>query len=183
MRNYLKLLKNNKGFTLIELLVVIGILGILAAVLLTVLDPLEQLARGRDAGRITAVAQLSHAVDAYYTTNNNLYPDAAAAGWQTVLIAAGEVKNVAANPTYSANGTTGWACGVVANEGNYCYNNDGTDAIVYVRAESKSSLTKAGGCAVQADAWIVWDSLDGRTGLICSNLAPTVGTAFGTALK
>ena len=185
MRNYLKLLKGNKGFTLIELLVVIGILGILAAVLLTVLDPLEQLARGRDAGRITAVAQLSHAVVAYYTTNSNVYP-AVAPGWQTTLVTAGEVKTLATNPAYSANGTSTFLCGG-ADTGNYCYNQNTTDAIIYVQAESKSSLAKAGGtvpCAAQNQTWIVWDSLDGRTGLLCNNGVPAIASApFGTALK
>lgn len=39
-----------KGFTLVELLVVIGILGIIATVILTIINPPEQTARGRDVG-------------------------------------------------------------------------------------------------------------------------------------
>ncbi|MFZ2414472.1 MAG: prepilin-type N-terminal cleavage/methylation domain-containing protein, partial [Minisyncoccia bacterium] len=39
---------NKKGFTLIELLVVMGILGILMAVTILVINPAEYLRRSRD---------------------------------------------------------------------------------------------------------------------------------------
>ena len=74
---------SSKGFTLIELLIVIAILGILAAGILVAIDPVEQLSRGRDAGRKSAVTQLGRALQAYYTANSN-YP--VIAGWNTTLI-------------------------------------------------------------------------------------------------
>jgi len=43
-------LKNQKGFTLIELLIVIVIIGILAGVLIAIIDPNAQQNRARDAG-------------------------------------------------------------------------------------------------------------------------------------
>ncbi|MBI2031792.1 MAG: prepilin-type N-terminal cleavage/methylation domain-containing protein, partial [Candidatus Levybacteria bacterium] len=43
MKSVRDYLRNQKGFTLIELLVVIAILGILAAVLLVGVNPLEQI--------------------------------------------------------------------------------------------------------------------------------------------
>lgn len=43
-----RILKNSQGFTLIELLVVIVIIGILAGVLISVLNPAKQQARARD---------------------------------------------------------------------------------------------------------------------------------------
>ena len=58
-KNYLK------GFTLIELLIVIAILGVLAVVVLVAINPVQQLARTRDAGRKSSVAQIGHAVAAY----------------------------------------------------------------------------------------------------------------------
>ena len=42
--------KNQKGFTLIELLIVIVIIGILAGVLIAIIDPAQQQSRARDAG-------------------------------------------------------------------------------------------------------------------------------------
>ncbi|MBU4016638.1 prepilin-type N-terminal cleavage/methylation domain-containing protein, partial [Patescibacteria group bacterium] len=44
-----------KGFTLIELLIVIAVLGILATGVLIALDPIEQINRGRDSGRVSSV--------------------------------------------------------------------------------------------------------------------------------
>jgi len=43
-------IKNQKGFTLIELLIVIVIIGILAGVLIAIIDPAAQQSRARDAG-------------------------------------------------------------------------------------------------------------------------------------
>lgn len=165
--------KISSGFTLIELLVVIAILGVLAAAILVALNPLEQLARGRDAGRKTAVDQMGHAVESYYTTQNAVYP-AQGATWLTTLQTAGELKNIPSNPTASGY-TTGCNTANIAQSG-YCYQSNATDAIVYGRAESQSSKTTAG-CTGTQVAWIVWSSADGRTGLTClaANTDPAIG--------
>ena len=44
-------LKLQLGFTMIELLIVITILGILAVAVLSAINPIEQINRGRDTGR------------------------------------------------------------------------------------------------------------------------------------
>ena len=69
--------KLSKGFTLIELLIVIAVIGVLAAVILVAIDPIEQLARGRDAGRKSTNVQLGRALEAFYA-NTGSYPDPAA---------------------------------------------------------------------------------------------------------
>lgn len=55
-----------KGFTLIELLIVVAILGILAAVLLMTINPLEQMARARDGGKITRAKELHDAAERWW---------------------------------------------------------------------------------------------------------------------
>ncbi len=53
----------NKGFTLVELLVVIAIIAILAAVVVLIINPIELTKRGRDAARLTDLANLQQAIN------------------------------------------------------------------------------------------------------------------------
>ena len=64
-----------KSFTLIELLVVIAIIAILAGIVITVIDPVRQRARARDANRKKDLAIVSAALEQYYAENNK-YPSA-----------------------------------------------------------------------------------------------------------
>lgn len=53
------------GFTMIELLIVITILGILAVAVLSAINPVEQINRGRDTGSRSDAEQLLSAIDRY----------------------------------------------------------------------------------------------------------------------
>lgn len=53
------------GFTMIELLIVIAILGILAVAVLSAINPIEQINRGRDTGSQSDSEQLLSAIDRY----------------------------------------------------------------------------------------------------------------------
>ena len=55
----------NKGFTLIELLIVIGIISILAAVTLLVLNPAQMLRKARDSQRLQDLDTLASAISLY----------------------------------------------------------------------------------------------------------------------
>lgn len=57
-----------KGFTLIELLVVIGILAILTAAVVVVLNPAELLRQSRDAQRLSDFDALRSAISLYLST-------------------------------------------------------------------------------------------------------------------
>ena len=56
-------LSMSKGFTLVELLVVIAIIAILAAVVVLIINPIELTKRGRDAARLTDLANLQQAIN------------------------------------------------------------------------------------------------------------------------
>src|SRR3989338_2644309 len=100
MTAYLK-----KGFTLIELLIVIAIIGVLAVVILVAINPQEQLARTRDAGRTSTVTQLGHAFQAYGTSHEGDYV-AEGNTWITALVTAGEIATVPEALNYSITGTS-----------------------------------------------------------------------------
>lgn len=74
------------GFTLIELVIVIGILGVLVAVVISVLNPKRYLQKGRDTRRQSDLKMIQAALEAYYS-QNNAYPAAVVfdAKWEGYL--------------------------------------------------------------------------------------------------
>ena len=58
-------MKKIKGFTMIELLIVIAVLGILAIAVLSAINPIEQINRGRDTGSRSDSEQLLSAIERY----------------------------------------------------------------------------------------------------------------------
>jgi prepilin-type N-terminal cleavage/methylation domain-containing protein len=61
------------GFTMIELLVVIAVIGVLAVAVLSSINPIEQINKGRDTRTRSDAAQLINAVDRYYAIHEE-YP-------------------------------------------------------------------------------------------------------------
>src|SRR3989344_9177132 len=59
-----------KGFTLIELLIVIGIIGILAAAVIVVLNPAELLAQARDGTRLSDTDSVTSAINLYIASTD-----------------------------------------------------------------------------------------------------------------
>jgi len=57
--------RSRAGFTMIELLIVITILGILATAVLSAINPIEQINRGRDTGTRSDAEQLLSAMERY----------------------------------------------------------------------------------------------------------------------
>jgi prepilin-type N-terminal cleavage/methylation domain-containing protein len=156
-----------RGFTLIELLIVIAVLGVLATVVLVAVNPLQNLAKARDSGRQSTVAQLGHALEAYATTNNGTFvPENNT--WITSLVTAGEINAVPGQVTYSISGIT--ACTNANPQNGVCYNSTtaagGPPAVVYARLESSSTISK---CASGQWAYAVYSTADGRAGVVCRN--------------
>lgn len=66
------------GFTLLELLIVITIIGLLAGVLVVLVNPVTQLAKTRDLERKNTLKTLQGALEQYYS-DNGAYPTTAGA--------------------------------------------------------------------------------------------------------
>lgn len=62
-----------KGFTLIELLIVVSVIGILSAVLLSIINPTRQRNRASEVVNAEAVRKVASAVEAF-TSANGRYP-------------------------------------------------------------------------------------------------------------
>jgi prepilin-type N-terminal cleavage/methylation domain-containing protein len=67
--------KKRTGYTLIEMLIVIAIIGILASVIMVVVNPARQLAKARDTQRESDLFAILAAVYQYSTENSGDLPD------------------------------------------------------------------------------------------------------------
>lgn len=152
--------EDRRGFTLIELLIVIAVIGVLAAVVLSVINPLEQLAKSRDAGRRSSVGQLGKAMSAYFLSTST-YPSSTTS-WQTTnLVGRSEIQKAITVPS---TGTV--VCSGAPQEGNICYQtlSAGTDIAIWTIGESAN--TKAV-CTAGQTAAITWIASRGQTGIFC----------------
>jgi len=159
-----------KGFTLIELLVVIAILGVLAVVVIAAINPFQQLAKARDAGRLSVVAQLGEANVTYATGSGGNFVTSNAT-WITSLQTSGEISIIPASIAYSITGIT--AC-VTNVQNNLCYKQTAITGpiITYARLEATSNISR---CPAGQNAWAVYSSADGRGGVVCSAGEPAAG--------
>lgn len=160
--------KLKAGFTLIELLIVMAILGVLAVVVLVAINPAEQLARTRDAGRFSSVTQIGHALQAYYTSHNATYPTESST-FISDLSTSGEMGSV---PALITSGSY-TECGGTKQSG-WCYDSNATDTIVYTRLESQSYQSK---CS-SGNAYVLFSTRQGRGGTYCKASEPTASDTF-----
>ena len=162
--------RSESAFTLIELLIVIAILGVLATVVIVAINPLQNLAKTRDAGRLNGVGQIGHAMEAYATNNNGVYvPESAnwiggGAAGTVNLVNAGEINAVPARIT---NSLTAYCTNSFPQNG-FCYNATSAAGagpiVIYSRLEANANISR---CAAGQWAYAVYSSADGRAGIVC----------------
>jgi len=115
---------NNLGFTLIELLIVISVIGVLAGVLMTVVNQQRQREHAEDAVSRQNLSQVAQAIVTFRTAEG-FYPD----------------QGFSQNPESGSDSTvlrnylTEWPSGFV-------YNEDGADFSIHVRMPSSIDYFK-----------------------------------------
>ncbi len=150
----------NRGFTLVELLVVIAIIAILAAVVVLIINPLELTRRGRDAARLTDLANLQSAINvavqestgsgvvATLCKNSATYPcngsshngtrTSNGTGWVKTDLSGSRSVSLATLPVDPINST--------AFHYTYCANNDAWEINTVLESEQqKGKMTGEGG--------------------------------------
>ena len=164
--------KGKAGFTLIELLVVIGVIAVLATIILLAVNPGEQLARGRDANRISAVTQLGKAVQSYYTTK--LVLPAAGSTWMDQLVNSQDLRTVPKNPKFTPDDSTCVAYITLSiGHNGYCYFPSGSppEALIFTKLESSLNIKKCP--SATPIAWTAFTTKEGRGGIACTVNAST----------
>ncbi len=109
----------NKSFTLVELLIVIGILAILTAAVVVVLNPAELLKQARDSKRLQDLTS----VDQSLQVSQAIYPDISLGTASTVYVSVADTTSTCANlglPTLPS----GWTYNCVTSAN--LVNSDGT---------------------------------------------------------
>lgn len=148
----------HKGFTLVELLVVIAIVAILAAVVVLIINPLELTRRGRDAARLSDLANLQNAINVAVQEatgagaegvlcNGGTYPcggksnagsrAADGSGWVTVNLSGQQSVSVPTLPVDPVNDATLHYA--------YCANNDAWEINAVLESDQQKKKMKDDG--------------------------------------
>ena len=120
-------MKNSKGFTLIELLLVIAVLGVLAAAVLTAINPIAKINAAKDATMKSDISQLANAISAYYI-------NAAARGAVTYPVTLSDLIPSELKTTPKQQSGTSGCIDLSGNHGaggQYCYNGTSTTAVLW----------------------------------------------------
>jgi len=147
------------GFTLIELLIVIAIIGTLGVVVLLAVNPLERIARSRDAGRINGIVQIGRAVESYYITHN-AFPRTD--NWLQQLVDNGDLVAMPDEIPHSS----GYYDCTRYNENGWCYHRRITPLCAMVFTALESEVYKSR-CEDDEVPYIYYDTIDRRAGMLC----------------
>jgi prepilin-type N-terminal cleavage/methylation domain-containing protein len=146
-----------KGFTLIELLIVIAILGVLAVVVLVAINPVQQLARTRDSGRISSVTQIGHAFEAFMASHNGEYPTTL-----QELVDTGDLSVIPAE----VNNTLSILC--TGNLQGRCFDVAGDNSAFVVWSSLEASTNRIICGAATDPAYAAYSSNTGKTCIVCA---------------
>lgn len=154
-----------KAFTLIELLIVIGIMAVIAAGVVALIDPVEKTKQAQDANMQTVVGQYAVAMQSSAAQDQSGYypqPVAAPGNSYDVFVNNGELKSAPNIPT-------GYTVGYAVNA------SPATVAVVYTNLTSKKYISK---CASGQGTFWGYATGNGRACGICT-ASPATSPATG----
>lgn len=128
-------IKSGAGFTLIEILVVVGMIGVLTAGFLLVINPALQLQRSRDGTRKSEIKQIQSAVE-QYRADNGSYPGAAGTS-SSPIYGWAPVSGMALNSTITYLQKIPTGPGNIGSDGcgGYLYSSNGTSYTIFTTLE------------------------------------------------
>ena len=156
-----------KGFTLIELLVVIGIMAVIAAGVVALIDPVEKTRQANDANVQNAIGQIATALQSSAAQNpSGNYPQPGAfPDLLLPLVTNGELTALPALPS-------GYAYGYAVDA------NPAVVAAASIRLFSKKYVSK---CTAPALPWWFFRTTNGKACGTCLVAAPGIGDACGAS--
>lgn len=128
--------KNTQAFTLIELLLVIGIVAILAAGAIVVLDPVEQLNKARDGTRLSDIQSINRALSIYELNGGQTFGSA-----NTVYISIPDSSATCANLTLPSL-PSGWTYACVTSDNSQKVDGTGWIPVPFNTVSQGSPLAK-----------------------------------------
>lgn len=147
-----------KGFTLIELIVVMAVLGVLATIVIVAVNPLEQISRGRDTARLSAITQVGQALVGYRIANNGIFPTEGTT-WMNSLSNSLDLSSRPTNADYVSK----VPCNDESTHGQngFCYKTGTNETIIYAQLESNLYNKN---CSISPYAQAYWVFSVGNSG-------------------
>lgn len=139
-------IRSHAGFTLIELLLVVGVIGILASIVITAINPSKQLADGRNARRRSDVNTVLNAVYQHVIDNQGNLPGSPQIDSNVRQICAGNALGVNCGQT-AAQGIILWSL-----TGSYLVKLPSDPSVPTNSAGTAYTITKSGNGRVTVSA-------------------------------
>lgn len=168
-------MKIYRGYSFISLIVGVLVIGVLAVISVVLINPGELTIQKKDGARIEEVTRIGEALISYAKSKNGNIPQGTKS-WLSDLVARGEISEI---PTLIPYNNSAALCKKNQQSG-ICYDTDGkfppNAAIVYAKLESISENTKCD-VSLSETAWVVYDMLSIRSGIVCT---PGVEPSFNS---
>ena len=158
--------RSKAGFTMIELLVVIAIIGVLAVAVLSSINPLEQIKKGRDTRRRSDAAQLLNAFDRYFATEEEWPWDNSGSSetYETMKPVDSLDVNVLSTQDEIKVGFANRLNNYAAKDQVYVYHDTSANEAVYTCFIAASKAFRDDSCDVTAWSWLGTDCVNYSNG-------------------